>query len=151
MKKHGAIIVVLAFGLLLGANKPNPAKLLPPAQSHGMAISKYGCDKQYQQDMPSDAKRTSVWNLTVWAEYGDQHKKYWTKTYGTYQIPVRGTATASSESAGSGAAVGAMSSESFDFTPMNKACSEWGREMESTFKIKPDGSPIAAASSAAKP
>jgi hypothetical protein len=140
VKRYGMFVVLLA-GLLIGAKKPDPAKFLPPAQSHGLAIAKYGCDKQYVQAMPSDAKRTAVWSLIVWAEYGDHHKRYWKKTYGTYQIPAKGTVTSSAESARAvGATVATMGSESYDFTPMDHACTDWGQEMESRFKIKPDGS-----------
>lgn len=131
--------MVLAGSSLAIAKKPKAKKVLPPAESHGMAISGCGCDRQYVQDMPSAAKRTAVWNLIVWAEYGKEHKKYWRKTYGSYQVPMKGDVRSSGERAGrSGAAIGPISSEFFDFSALDQGCVEWGREMESTFKIRPD-------------
>jgi hypothetical protein len=133
------LALVLADSFLAMGKKPKAKKLLPPAESHGAAISGCGCDRQYVQDMPSDAKRTAVFNLIVWAEYGKEHKKYWKKTYGTYQVPMKGEVQSSGESAGpSGRAIGPMSWEHFDFSAMNKACADWGRDMQSTFKIRPN-------------
>lgn len=142
--RASAALLVLTFVAwsVVAAKKPNPKKVLPPAESHGTAISRYGCDRQFVQYMPSDANRTAVWSLIVWAEYGKDHKRYWKKTYGTYQIAMTGEVQSSGESAGSGAAIGPIASESFDFGPMDKGCAEWGQEMQSTFKIKPDGSAI---------
>src|SRR5690348_18185798 len=31
----------------------------------------------------------AYWSLTVWAQYGKDHKRYWQKNYGTYQVPVK--------------------------------------------------------------
>jgi hypothetical protein len=143
MKRYGALAVLLLSGFMIGAKKPNPAKFLPPKESHGVTLTRYGCERQYERDMPGVAKRTAVWNLIVWAEYGTGHKRYWKKSYGTYEISVRSKVTSSGESAGaSGRAFGSMYLEAFDFTPMNKACIEWGNEMESKFKILANGTPI---------
>ena len=52
-----------------------------------MTISGYGCDPQLVMEMPSSSK--SLVKLIVWAQYGKEHKRYWQKTYGTYQVEVK--------------------------------------------------------------
>jgi hypothetical protein len=110
-------------------------KLLPPAESHGKTISAYGCDKIYISDNKSTSNYISYWTLSVWAEYGSERKKYWQKTYGNFEVPFKNSFHTDAESARSGGAVGAYGAATYDFTPMNKACAEWGLHLKSTFKI----------------
>jgi hypothetical protein len=79
----------------------------------------------------------SYWTLIVWAQYGKEHKRYWQKSYGTYEIQVRNTVHSSGESAGSGAAINAYATESFDFSLMDKACAEWDAQVKSKLTVKP--------------
>ncbi len=110
---------------------------MPPAQSHGMTISGYGCDK-----LAAEASTTSTgsayWTLIIWAQYGKDHKKYWQKTYGTYQVPLKHEVKSSGESAGSGAAIGAFGMEAYDFSSMDKTCADWAAQVKSTLKVEPN-------------
>ena len=126
MRKYWVSVILLsAASYIAGSQKPKLDKLLPPAESHGMAMSGYGCDKDHFADSPSTSKNSSFWSLIVWAQYGKEHKKYWRKTYGTFEVPVKNSVNSSGESAGSGEAIGAYSTNSYDFTAMDKACAEW--------------------------
>jgi hypothetical protein len=135
--------IALALIVVAGSCFASPKKLdkfLPPVESHGAKISGYGCDRQHVADGAS-AKDTSYWILILWAQYGDQHKRYWQKSYDSFQIPVKYSMNSSGESAGSGGAIGAYGTKSYDFTSMDKACADWGVLMQTTLKIAPDGSP----------
>lgn len=139
MRKYKSALVFLSMAsCVAGSQKPKLDKLLPPAESHGMTISGYGCDKDHVADSPSTSKNSSFWTLTVWAQYGKEHKKYWKKTYGTFEVPVKSSVNSSGESAGSGEAIGAYSTQSYDFTGMDKACADWGEHVKSTLKVEPD-------------
>jgi len=142
MKRYGALVILVLAGLLIGAKKPNFAKFTPPTESHGLALIGYGCDRQYVQDLPSNVKTIAQWNLIVWAEYGDHHKRYWSKTYGTYQIAAKEAISSTESAAGVGASGNVIGMEAYDFGPMDKACVEWKKEMESTFKMRANGSAI---------
>jgi len=74
-------------------------------------------------------------NAVRWAQYGQKHKKYWQKTYGTYQIRVEHSVNSNGESAESGDAIGEYETKSYDFAPMDKACAEWRAEVTSTLKL----------------
>lgn len=134
-----ALFLFFAAPYLASSQKPKPDKFLPPIESHGMSISGYGCDRQHVADSTSTSKDSSYWTLIVWAQYGDKHKKYWQKSYDNYEIPVKHSVSSSGESAGSGAAIGAFGSESYDFTTLDKACAEWGTRVKSSLKIDPNG------------
>jgi hypothetical protein len=139
MKKYWiALILLSAASYIAGSQKPKLDKLVPPAESHGMTMSGYGCDKDHFADSPSTSKNSSFWSLIVWAQYGKEHKKYWKKTYGTFEVPVKNSVNSSGESAGSGEAIGAYSTNSYDFTAMDKACAEWGEHIKSIVKVEPD-------------
>ena len=136
MRTYGiAILFLFAVSSTAGQQKPKADKLLPPAESHGMTISAYGCDKTYVAEGKSTSKDLSYWTLSVWAEYGNERKKYWQKTYGNFEVQAKSSYHTSGESARSGAAIGAYGGETYDFTPMNKACAEWGAQLKSTLKM----------------
>lgn len=139
MKKSGIAILLMLFAApcLAGPKKPDPAKFMPPAESHGMTISGYGCDKS-ASGTSTVQSGGAYWSLIVWAQYGKEHKRYWQKTYGTYQVPVKPAVGSSGESAGSGGAIGAYGTESYDFSSMDKVCADWGALVNSTLKVKPD-------------
>lgn len=140
MSKYGtALLLLFAASCVVASDKPKSDKFLPPVKSHGMTISGYGCDRNHVMDNSSASKSTSFWTLIVWAQYGKDHKRYWEKTYGTYEVPVKHSINSSGESVGSGAAIGAYKTESYDFTSMDKACADWGAQVESTLKIEANG------------
>src|SRR5580704_7120313 len=122
MRKYGtALVLLFAASCVAGAQKPKPNKFLPPPESHGMTISGYGCDRVYMANSSSTSKSVAFWMLNVWAQYGKEHKKYWQKTYGTYEIPVKNSVNSNGETAGGGDAIGEFEVKSYDFTPMDKA------------------------------
>lgn len=136
MRKYGtALVFLLAASSPANPQKTDVDKFLPPAKSHEMTISGYGCDKLYVAGSTSTSKYLSYWTLTVWAEYGKESKKYWQKTYGNFEVAIKPAFHANSESAHSGRAMGAYGGEAYDFTPMNKACAEWGAHVKSALKI----------------
>ncbi|HYL64733.1 MAG TPA: hypothetical protein VE077_19130, partial [Candidatus Methylomirabilis sp.] len=139
MKKYEIAFVLILFAApcLAGPKKQDPAKFMPPAQSHGQTITGYGCDKSTAGASTTESGG-SYWSLIVWAQYGKEHKRYWQKTYNTYQVPVKHAVGSSGESAGSGGAIGAYGTESYDFSSMDKACADWGALVNSTLKVKPD-------------
>lgn len=140
MRKYcTALFLLFASPYLASSQKPKPEKFLPPIESHGMSISGYGCDRLYVSDSKSTSKLTSYWTLLVWAQYGEKHKKHWQKSYDTYEIPVRNSVNSSGESAGSGEVIGGYELKSYDFTPLDKACTEWGAQVKSSLKIDSNG------------
>jgi hypothetical protein len=137
MRKYGTALALLCAAFFLtSAKKPDPAKFIPPAHSHGKAITGYGCDKQKVTERAGGTSNSSIWDLIVWAQYGTERKRYWEKTYGTYQIADKSTFGSSGETASGGAPIGGYANEGYDFTPMDKACSEWSAEMETSFPTK---------------
>ena len=136
-KYETGLVVLFAALCVAGAQKPKPAKFLPPPESHGVTISGYGCDRLLLADRVT-SKSVTFWTLNVWAQYGKKHKKYWQKTYGTYQIPVEYSINSNGESAESGDAIGEYETKSYDFTPIDKACAEWRAEVKSTLKLDLD-------------
>lgn len=135
-KYQTAVAFLFAASCVAGSQKPKAEKFLPPVESHGMTISGYGCDKEHVADSRSSTN-VSYWTLTVWAQYGKEHKRYWKKTYGTFEVPVKHAVNSSGESAGSGEAIGGYDTESYDLAPMEKACAEWGAQVQSTLKMEP--------------
>jgi hypothetical protein len=136
-KYETGLVLLFAASCLAGAQKPKLAKFLPPLESHGLTISGYGCDRLFVADNPTP-RSVSFWSLIVWAQYGKDHKKYWQKTYGNYEIPVKPSVSSNGESAAGGDAIGGYETKSYDFTPMDKACAEWSAQMKSTLKIDPE-------------
>jgi hypothetical protein len=136
MKKYGIVIGLILFAApcLAGPKKPDPAKFMPPAQSHGVPITGYGCDKMASATATAQSSG-AYWILIVWAQYGQQHKRYWQKNYSTYQVPVKHELKGASESAGSGAALGGYGTESYDFSSMDKVCADWGALVNFTLKV----------------
>jgi hypothetical protein len=136
MKKLGVACFLLFAAVCLGGPKDSKmSKFMPPAESHGMPIIGYGCDKEQVTGLPTSSHSDSYWRLILWAQYGKDHKRYWQKTYGTYEIPERDTMGSSGESAGSGATIGGFNTEEFDFRTMDKVCAEWGTQVKSTLKV----------------
>jgi hypothetical protein len=136
MRKYCAALVLLsALSCLAGAQKPKIGKLLPPSESHGKTISGYGCDPELLKELASSK---SLVQLNVWAQYGKEHKRYWQKTYGTYQVEVKRSVSSSGEEEASGTPINPQQLESYDLSPMDKACNEWKVRVRSTLKIEPN-------------
>ena len=139
MRKYWtAPVLLLAASFLAGSDRPKLDKFLPPAESHGMTISAYGCDRLHV----TDSSDSSYWKLVFWAQYGGKHKRYWEKSSDTYKVPVKHSMGSSGESAGSGAPIGGYSNAVYDFSVMDKGCSEWGGRVRSALKIDSSGEKI---------
>ena len=143
MRKYWtALILLFAASCLPGSEKQKLDKFLPPIESHGMTISGFGCDRLYVANSTSTSKNISFWTLILWAQYGKDHKKYWQKSYDTYQIPVMNSVNSNGESAASGEAIGGFETKSYDFTSLDKRCADWGALVQSTLKIGPNGEKV---------
>lgn len=111
--------LMIALPCLVAAKKKPKELPMPPLVSHQQPITKYACI--FTQEASNG--EYYFWGVQAYAEYGKEHKRYWSKPLGTF----RGTATVSShnsESAGSGAAIG-MVTENFQLGDAEKACAEW--------------------------
>ncbi|HKN62630.1 MAG TPA: hypothetical protein VJW93_15720 [Candidatus Acidoferrales bacterium] len=139
IKYWTALVLFLAVSCLAADKKPKFEKFVPPAESHGAAITGYGCDRMHIADSSSTSKSSSYWNLILWAQYGTDHKKYWTKTYDTFQVPVNHSVKSAGESASTGAPIAGFETMSYDFTSLDNACADWGALVQTTLKIKPNG------------
>lgn len=134
-----ALVLLLAASFLAADKKPKFDKFVPPVESHGAAITGYGCDRLHIADNSTTSKSSSYWNLILWAQYGTDHKKYWTKTYDTFNIPVNHAVKSAGESASTGAPIAGVEFMSYDFSTLDKACADWGALVQTTLKIKPNG------------
>ncbi|HXW54487.1 MAG TPA: hypothetical protein VEJ67_01975 [Candidatus Cybelea sp.] len=137
-----ALLLVFAISCLAHSKKPKIDKFIPPAQSHGKAISGYGCDKQHVTDSTSTSKPSSVWTLILWAQYGDDHKRYWQKSYDTYQVPIKSSVKSSGETVKDGGAIGAYETDAYDFGAMDEACSLWAAQVKASLKTKANGAEV---------
>jgi len=119
MKTCAFLAVLLALPCSAGADKKPKPLPMPPLTSHDQPISKYACI--FTQEASNG--EYYFWSVEAYAEYGSEHKRYWSKPLGTF----RGTASLSShnsESAGSGAAIG-MVTQNFQLDDAQKKCAEW--------------------------
>ena len=119
MKKCVLLAFLLALPCSAGADKKPKPLPMPPLVSHNQPISKYACI--FTQEASNG--EYYFWSVEAYAEYGSDHKRYWSKPLGTF----RGTASVSShnsESAGSGAAIG-MITQNFKLGDAEQKCSEW--------------------------
>lgn len=121
MRKRWLLALLLAFpcsAAAQGKQKPLP---MPPLVSHDQPISNYACVFSQQPD--ASASEYSYWNVLAFAEYGKEHKRYWSKNIGTFH-GTSSVTSRNSESAGSGAAIGAVN-ENFHLPDAQKRCSDW--------------------------
>lgn len=137
-KWQTALVFLLAAPCVAGSQNAKLDKFLPPRESHGMTVTGYGCDRVFVANSPSTSKSLSFWSLVLWAQYGKDHKKYWQKTYHTYEIPVKTSVRSNGETAGGGDAIGEFELKSYDFTTLDKACADWDAEVRSTLKVDLD-------------
>jgi hypothetical protein len=137
------LVVFFAVSCLASPKKPKYEKFVPPTDAHGMTISGYGCDRERVATGTNATRNSSYWTLILWAQYGQDHKRYWQKSYDTFEVPVKPVIGSSGESAGSGAPIGGYRTEMYDFGSMDQACADWGRVVQSQLKMKPNGDKIA--------
>lgn len=126
------MVFVLASPCLAAPNSKqhNP---LPPTESHGEKISRYGCDIML---LPEAPRATSHWALTVWAEYGVHERRYWETFLGRYgNRPGVRVIESLGEPAWKNGPVGPIV-VSFGSTGANQACSEWSKEVRSKIMVK---------------
>jgi hypothetical protein len=140
MKFRTALVFLLAASCL--AASPKLDKFVPPAESHGKALSGYGCDRMQIADSAAASKGGSYWSLVLWATYGTDHKRYWQKTYDTFHITIGHAVSHAGESAGSGAAIAPVATDTYDLTPMINACGDWANFVKSTLKIDGNGQKV---------
>ena len=119
MTKRSMLALLLAFPCSVAAGKKPKPLPLPPLVSHEQPISNYACTF----NPTSQVSAVEYWNVVAFAEYGKKHKRYWTKSLGTF----RGSESISghnAESAGSGEAIGLIA-ENIQYGDAGKKCSEW--------------------------
>ena len=120
MRKCWMLALVFAVPLTAVAQKKPKPLPMPPATSHGLPISNFACS--FNQSM-SGANGVDYWSVMVFAEYGPKHKRYWTKSLGTF-AGGESVATHGSESAASGAPNGLVLDKA-NYGEAGKKCTEW--------------------------
>lgn len=119
-KRWIAILALLVALPYCAAKEPKPLPM-PPLTSHGQPISKFACTFMEQPTRTVDVD--SYWNLTVFAEYGKEHKRYWSQSLGAF--PGKTTVTSSNgESVKTGAAIGPVV-QSNNFGDAGNLCVQW--------------------------
>ena len=115
----GVLALLIAFPYC-AAKEPKPLPM-PPLTSHGRPISKFACSFAEQPNPGADVD--NYWNLTVFAEYGPEHRRYWAKSLGTFASKVTVTSQ-NGESAKSGRAVGPVV-QSTNLGEAGNLCAQW--------------------------
>ena len=121
MKKYACLSFLFLLPCSAGANKKPKPLPMPPLTSHGQPISKYACD--FTEEPETSFDEYYYWRVVAYAEYGDEHKRYWSKGLGTY----KGTAALTGhqpESAANGKVIGLMN-ETVYLGDAQKKCAEW--------------------------
>jgi hypothetical protein len=119
MRKRWILALLLVFSCAAAVGKEPKPLPMPPLVSHGQPISNYAC----VFNEASQVAMVDYWNVMAFAEYGSEHKRYWSKSLGTF----RGSEAVTShnaESAGSGAVVGMVVTNSRS-ADGEKKCAEW--------------------------
>jgi hypothetical protein len=143
MRKHRiALLLLFAASCLAAANTPKLEKFVPPAESHGVTLAGYGCDRMQIADSAAASKGGSYWSLILWATYGKDKKRYWQKTYDTFHITIGHAVQNGGESAADGGPISAVATDTYDLTPMVNACADWAYFVKSTLKIDGNGQKI---------
>ena len=119
MTKRWMLALLLVFPCCAVAGKKSKPLPVPPLVSHEQPLTNYACFF----NPTSQVSAVEYWNVVAFAEYGKKHKRYWSKSLGTF----RGTesiASHNSESAGGGEAIGLIA-ENVQYGDAGKKCSEW--------------------------
>lgn len=127
-----AIIAAVAPLLALSAAaKPKHKKAppMPPQRSHGMLLSRVGCE-------PIGVGESGNYVLYAYAEYGPQHKREWQHNLGTFQSNQIGGGITMMV----GPAQQTTSSWGvYKADKMHKACINWLRQVQVPKPQKPGG------------
>ena len=133
MKKAAVFLAVVLAAPCFAGPKLNHEGSLPPMESHGEKISRYGCDIML---LPNAPRSSPDWALTVWAEYGSHNKRYWETFLGKYNnTPGERVIESLGEPAWKGGPVGPIV-VSFGSPGANKACADWGDRVRSEIMPK---------------
>ncbi len=111
--------LLLVFPCVAASGKEPKPLPMPPLVSHGQPISNYAC----VFNEASQVAMVDYWSVLAFAEYGHEHKRYWSKSLGTF----RGTEAVTShnaESAGNGQPVGMVVTNPHS-ADGEKKCAEW--------------------------
>lgn len=119
MTKRWILILLLAFPCSAGAGKKSKPLPMPPLVSHEQPLTNYAC----LFTPTSQVSAVEYWTVVAFAEYGKEHKRYWTKSLGTFRGS-ESIASHNSESAGGGEAIGLIA-ENVQYGDAGKKCSEW--------------------------
>lgn len=135
--KKAALLLALALALpCFALPRHRQAEPLPPVESHGQRISRYGCDIMLLSSAPHAGAR---WALTVWAEYGNHYRRYWETFMGKYE---NAPGVRVIESAGKplwkNGPVGPVVT-SFGTPGANEACAEWSARVRTAIMPKRNG------------
>ncbi|MFZ0335868.1 MAG: hypothetical protein WAN10_15835 [Candidatus Acidiferrales bacterium] len=122
MAKRWILGLLLVFPCAAGLGKEPKPLPMPPLVSHDQAMSNYACNFV----STSQVSTIDYWNVVAFAEYGNEHKRYWSKSLGTFRgntaITGDGAASIPSGDASNGSDVVTAVSQYGD---AGKKCSEW--------------------------
>lgn len=122
MGKRSILALLLVFPCAVMAGKEPKPFPMPPSVSHDQPMSNYACSFV----ATSQVATIDYWNVVAFAEYGNEHKRYWSKSLGTFRgntaVTSNGAASIASGDASNGSDVIAAVSQYGD---AGKKCSEW--------------------------
>jgi hypothetical protein len=121
MRKAWMLAVLVAVPFSISAQKKDKPLPMPPLEAHERPISNYAC--LFSEEANTVPGQHNFWNVVVFAEYGKERKRYWTKSLGTF-LGTATIATQNSESARTGGAIGVIS-QNIQFGEAGTKCSEW--------------------------
>lgn len=132
MRKCWMLALVIAVALTAMAQKKPKTMPMPPTVSHGLPISNYAC----AYSPTSQVSTTEYWNVTGFAEYGPNHKRYWTKSLGTF-VGSESASTYDAESIQDGDASSSADrvTSTGKYGAAAQKCSEW-KEAVHEFLVK---------------
>lgn len=133
MNKAALLLAVTLAIPCFARPKPRKEDPLPPVESHGQRISRFGCDIML---LPSAPRANTHWALTVWAEYGNHYRRYWETFLGKYNnSPGVRVIESLGEPLWKDGPVGPVV-VSFGTPGANKACAEWSDRVRSEIMPK---------------
>lgn len=127
MRRNWMWLLLFALPFTVAAKKKDKPLPMPPLVSHNQPVSKYACIFTPGPVVSEAESVVHYWNVTAYAEYGKDHKRYWSKFLGAF----RGGQTLTShnsESALSGSTIGMMTEEA-NYGDAAKKCTEWKQEV----------------------
>jgi hypothetical protein len=110
---------VACISLFCRSRQKTETFAMPPLVSHEQPLTNYAC----VFTPTSQVSAVEYWTVLAFAEYGKGHKRYWTKSLGTFRGN-ESIASHNAESAGGGEAIGLIA-ENVQHGDAGKICSEW--------------------------